>query len=208
MKANNSSGFNCRKVVGNPYRQSPHSYGIAIDVNPVQNPYRDVKGKWWPSNGKSYIDRTPRRFGMLTKKSHLTKVAARRRLLLGWVLEAGTGLPALRTIGRDPRRAAAVPRRTGEPVLCCGSAVWRRRVLRPAAAADPHRHGQHRAVRLGSPSPTAAPSPTVPVEPTSTNTLPPPPPPSGPAPSTAAEPDRGRPCPYPPAGGRWRSGGG
>ncbi len=73
MKANNSSGFNCRKVVGNPYRQSPHSYGIAIDVNPVQNPYRDVKGKWWPSNGKSYIDRTPRRFGMLTKKSHLTK---------------------------------------------------------------------------------------------------------------------------------------
>lgn len=73
MKANNTSGFNCRKVVGNPYRMSPHSYGIAIDVNPVQNPYRDVNGKWWPSNGKSYIDRTPRRFGMLTKKSYLTR---------------------------------------------------------------------------------------------------------------------------------------
>ena len=73
MKANNTSGFNCRKVVGNPYAQSPHSYGIALDVNTVQNPYRDAKGKWWPSNGKSYIKRTPRRFGMLTKGSSLTK---------------------------------------------------------------------------------------------------------------------------------------
>jgi len=73
MEANNTSGFNCRKVVGNPFAQSPHSYGIAIDVNTVQNPYRDSKGKWWPKNGKSYIDRTPRRFGMLTKGSHLTK---------------------------------------------------------------------------------------------------------------------------------------
>lgn len=73
MEANNTSGFNCRKVVGNPYRMSPHSYGIAIDVNPVQNPYRDPQGTWWPANGKSYIDRAPRRFGMLTKYSNLTK---------------------------------------------------------------------------------------------------------------------------------------
>jgi hypothetical protein len=72
MAANNTSGFNCRKVVGNPYAQSPHSYGIAIDVNTVQNPYRDARGKWWPKNGKSYIDRTPRRAGMLTAHSHLT----------------------------------------------------------------------------------------------------------------------------------------
>jgi hypothetical protein len=73
MAANNTSGFNCRKVVGNPYAQSPHSYGIAIDVDTVQNPYRDARGKWWPANGKSYIDRTPLRFGMLGKKSPLTK---------------------------------------------------------------------------------------------------------------------------------------
>jgi hypothetical protein len=73
MAANNTSGFNCRKVVGNPYAQSPHSYGIAVDVNPVHNPYRDRNGTWWPANGRSYIDRTPRRFGMLTKNSSLTK---------------------------------------------------------------------------------------------------------------------------------------
>lgn len=73
MKANNTSGFNCRKVVGNPYAQSPHSYGIAIDVNTVQNPYRDSNGTWWPSNGKKYRDRSPLKKGMLGKKSALTK---------------------------------------------------------------------------------------------------------------------------------------
>jgi D-alanyl-D-alanine carboxypeptidase len=73
MAADNSSGFNCRKVVGNPYRMSPHSYGIAIDVNTRQNPYRDVTGKWWPANGRKYIDRTPRRLGMLNAKSTLVR---------------------------------------------------------------------------------------------------------------------------------------
>lgn len=73
MRADNSSGFNCRAVVGNPYRRSPHSYGIAVDVNPRQNPYRDVNGKWWPENGKAYIDRTPRRAGMLSLKSTMVK---------------------------------------------------------------------------------------------------------------------------------------
>lgn len=72
MTANNTSGFNCRKVVGNPYRQSPHSYGIALDVNTVQNPYRDAKGKWWPTNGKSYINRKNKRAGMLYSDSYLT----------------------------------------------------------------------------------------------------------------------------------------
>ncbi len=72
MTANNTSGFNCRKVVGNPYRQSPHSYGIALDVNTVQNPYRDARGTWWPSNGKTYINRKNKRSGMLYSSSHLT----------------------------------------------------------------------------------------------------------------------------------------
>ncbi len=73
MEANNTSGFNCRKVVGNPLRQSPHSYGIAVDVNTVQNPYRDASGKWWPSNGLQYRDRSPLRGGMLAESSALTK---------------------------------------------------------------------------------------------------------------------------------------
>lgn len=50
MRDNNTSAFNCRRVVGNPTNLSPHSYGKAVDFNPVQNPYRDPTGKWWPSS--------------------------------------------------------------------------------------------------------------------------------------------------------------
>ena len=42
MEDNNTSAFNYRKVKG--YKVlSPHSYGLAIDINPLQNPH--VKGK-------------------------------------------------------------------------------------------------------------------------------------------------------------------
>ena len=89
MAADNSSGFNCRRVVGNPYRMSPHSYGIAIDVNPRQNPYRDVTGKWWPSNGKEFIDRTPRRLGMLSSKSTMVRVLRNEGFFWGGLWNPG-----------------------------------------------------------------------------------------------------------------------
>ena len=38
MAANNTSGFNCRRVAGQR-SWSEHAYGAAIDLNPVQNPY-------------------------------------------------------------------------------------------------------------------------------------------------------------------------
>ncbi len=64
MRAGNTSAFNCRKVVGNPYRLSRHSWGDAIDINPRQNPYQDATGKWWPENSASYRNRSNRRPGM------------------------------------------------------------------------------------------------------------------------------------------------
>lgn len=39
MGANNTSAFNCRDVTGKPGVWSKHSYGGAIDINPIQNPY-------------------------------------------------------------------------------------------------------------------------------------------------------------------------
>jgi poly-gamma-glutamate synthesis protein (capsule biosynthesis protein) len=38
MAADNTSGFNCRRVKGSA-EWSAHAFGAAIDVNPVQNPY-------------------------------------------------------------------------------------------------------------------------------------------------------------------------
>ncbi|HJE52304.1 MAG TPA: M15 family metallopeptidase [Tessaracoccus flavescens] len=63
MEDDNTSGFNCRQVVGNPYRMSPHSYGYAVDINPRENPYY-AGGRWYPSSGTAYINRGTRRAGM------------------------------------------------------------------------------------------------------------------------------------------------
>ncbi len=190
MKANNSSGFNCRTVVGNPYRQSPHSYGIAIDVNPVQNPYRDVNGRWWPSNGTSYIDRTPRRFGMLTRDSYLTRSLRSDDYFWGGLLVTGAGLPALRVPGmRSGVRAGAC-------LLGAGLALTVALSGCSPGAQPPEPPGPSPAP--GSPAP-ASPAPgspapasgtAAPAEPTTTNTLPPPPPPTAPAPSTAGRLDQ------------------
>ncbi|WP_144008803.1 M15 family metallopeptidase [Enemella evansiae] len=72
MYANNTSGFFCRSVVGNPYSMSPHSYGRTIDINTVQNPYYDGS-RWWPSNGTPWIDRNRRDPGMLFDGGLMTR---------------------------------------------------------------------------------------------------------------------------------------
>ncbi len=57
MTANNTSAFNCRPVTDRPGEYSQHSYGRAIDINPLINPY--VKGKTvLPPQGVLYADRT------------------------------------------------------------------------------------------------------------------------------------------------------
>jgi L,D-peptidoglycan transpeptidase YkuD (ErfK/YbiS/YcfS/YnhG family) len=43
MEANNTSAFNCRDITGKPGVWSKHSYGGAIDINPLQNPYISPK---------------------------------------------------------------------------------------------------------------------------------------------------------------------
>jgi poly-gamma-glutamate synthesis protein (capsule biosynthesis protein) len=57
MAANNTSGFNCRRVAGQA-DWSDHAYGAAIDVNPIQNPYVRP-GSVVPPSGRRFarIDR-------------------------------------------------------------------------------------------------------------------------------------------------------
>lgn len=49
LKANNTSAFNCRKPgqINAPVKESPHANGRAIDINPVQNPWRDPRCDCW-----------------------------------------------------------------------------------------------------------------------------------------------------------------
>lgn len=60
MRANNSSGFNYRTVAGTT-RLSNHARGLAIDINPLYNPWVRVKdGKTLvvPEEGRQYADRS------------------------------------------------------------------------------------------------------------------------------------------------------
>ncbi len=60
MEANNTSSFNYRTVPGKS-SLSNHSYGLAIDINPLYNPYirKDSSGELLisPENGAEYADR-------------------------------------------------------------------------------------------------------------------------------------------------------
>jgi hypothetical protein len=66
MMANNTSAFNCRMVTGKTNMYSMHSYGLALDINTLINPY--VKnGKVSPTTGKQYLDRNKPVEGMIVK---------------------------------------------------------------------------------------------------------------------------------------------
>ncbi len=54
MEANNSSCFNFRFITGSRTRVSKHGYGMAVDINPLYNPY--VKGSVvQPASSRPYV---------------------------------------------------------------------------------------------------------------------------------------------------------
>lgn len=79
MEANNTSAFNCRDVTGVKGKFSNHSWGRAIDINPLTNPY--VKGaKVLPAAGREYLDRTKAYPGGVLADSFIVKLFAK----YGW----------------------------------------------------------------------------------------------------------------------------
>ena len=62
--ADNTAGFNCREAVApGPPRWSQHAYGLAIDVNTVENPYLEG-GQVQPPDATAFVDRSDVRPGM------------------------------------------------------------------------------------------------------------------------------------------------
>jgi hypothetical protein len=74
MKSNNTSGFNYRRATGKKIL-SMHSYGYAIDINPMQNPY--IKRHTVFPPGAIYDPSKP---GTLTRDCPVVKTFIR----LGW----------------------------------------------------------------------------------------------------------------------------
>ena len=79
MQADNTSAFNCRKVTGNPYRLSQHSYGNAIDINPFENPYVTAT-RVYPDGSEPFLNRSNARPGMILRGDPV-ELTMRR---LGW----------------------------------------------------------------------------------------------------------------------------
>ena len=78
MAADNTSGFNCRFVSGTR-RWSQHALGLAIDINPVENPYVHG-GLVEPPAGRRYLDRSRRRPGMIVEGDLVVRAFAS----IGW----------------------------------------------------------------------------------------------------------------------------
>lgn len=69
MEDNNSSGFNFRYIKGTK-KISMHGLGMAVDINPLQNPFivkdeKTQKTVIYPEGGKSFLDRSNVRSGMV-----------------------------------------------------------------------------------------------------------------------------------------------
>lgn len=80
MDANNTSAFNCREVEGRPGVWSQHSYGRAIDINPIQNPYVSGSGEVSPPAGAPYADRSKKSTGMIRSRDLVVNAFAS----IGW----------------------------------------------------------------------------------------------------------------------------
>ena len=77
---NLSSSFNCRSATGTPGSLSQHSYGWAIDINPLQNPYVRLDGSVLRAAAKPYRDRSRDAPGMI----HPGDVVVRSFAKIGW----------------------------------------------------------------------------------------------------------------------------
>jgi hypothetical protein len=79
IEADNTSAFNCRYVEGTT-RWSEHSYGRAIDLNPIENPYVTAAGTTAHRASRPYLRRAPYRPGMAVEGG----VAVRAFEAAGW----------------------------------------------------------------------------------------------------------------------------
>jgi hypothetical protein len=80
LAADNTAAFNCRYAVGpGPRRWSTHAFGLAVDVNPVENPYLE-SNRVHPRAGRAYLDRSNVRPGMAVRGGVLVNAFAR----VGW----------------------------------------------------------------------------------------------------------------------------
>jgi hypothetical protein len=81
IEADNTSSFNCRSATGST-SWSEHAYGLAVDIDPIENPYVAADGTVSHTASKVYADRArvSRRPGVIVDGGVVTRAFAR----IGW----------------------------------------------------------------------------------------------------------------------------
>jgi hypothetical protein len=72
IQADNTSAFNCRDATGSS-RWSEHAYGLAIDINPIENPYVYASGTTTHPASDLFLDRSNVRPGMAVEGGTLVR---------------------------------------------------------------------------------------------------------------------------------------
>lgn len=76
-EANNTTSFYCKPKAGKR-KISKHAFGLAIDINPMQNPY---KGKHlWPQGAKKNLERDSTTPGLITTQTKIFEIFTKH----GW----------------------------------------------------------------------------------------------------------------------------
>lgn len=80
MADDNTSSFNCRPKTGQSTGFSEHSYGRAIDINPIRNPYVTTSGTASPPAGARFAKRSLKEEGMIQPNDAVVRAFAS----IGW----------------------------------------------------------------------------------------------------------------------------
>jgi hypothetical protein len=78
IEADNTSAFNCRAATGSG-SWSQHAYGLAIDLNPIENPYVE-NGRVYHEASRPYVNRSKRLKGMIRAGGTVVRAFAS----IGW----------------------------------------------------------------------------------------------------------------------------
>ncbi|KAB2344801.1 M15 family peptidase [Actinomadura rudentiformis] len=79
IEADNTSAFNCRAATGGS-NWSQHAYGLAIDINPCENPYVTASGEVAHKDCVKYKNRANRDPGVIHKGDQVVRAFAS----IGW----------------------------------------------------------------------------------------------------------------------------
>ncbi|MBP8535527.1 M15 family peptidase [Streptomyces sp. MK37H] len=81
LRADNTAAYNCRRPdqINAPEKESPHANGRAVDINPLENPWQDLRCKCWSPSAR-YKERTDGK-GVIVKGGTVWKVFKEE----GWV---------------------------------------------------------------------------------------------------------------------------